>query len=101
MAVHSVSFTLKRDSTYSERYESFMAQIRASKKVWEETTSFALVETAESASELETRLYVKSMFNHTKDLMIVIDVTGRSGVSRGKLEYPLTLGAIMPNVTQK
>lgn len=101
MPVHAVSFTLKDDRTRPTRYKSLMEQIRLKGDVWEETTSFALVETTESVTELESRLYLNSDFSHLTDLMIVLDVTGRAGVCRGKNDLPTTLRLMMPTVEQK
>lgn len=101
MTVYAVSFTLASDSTYGDRYDSLMKQVRAKGKIWEETTSFALVETSESLSDFEIRLYVDSDFNATKDLMVVIAVTGCNGICRGKNALSATLSSIAPEIEQK
>ena len=101
MATYSISFELMSNQTYAHRYQTLMEQIRACERVWTETTSFALVETREGLSTLESRLYCQSQFNHLTDKMLVIDVTNDPGIFRGVNNLPATLGLLMPNVVQK
>lgn len=101
MPTYAISFEFKSDATYPHRYQSFMNQVRLCHRVWTETTSFALVDTAESLFTLESRLYCKSDFNHLTDKVLVIDVTGDKGIFRGVNSMPSTLGLLMPNVDQK
>lgn len=83
MAVYSVSFNIKYDDTYSARYDSFMEQVKKSGKWWAETTSYVVVETAESIDEFCSRIYAYSDFNASKDRYLVLDVNAKSGRYRG------------------
>tara|TARA_R110002124_G_scaffold256165_1_gene421836 strand:+ start:786 stop:1103 length:318 start_codon:yes stop_codon:yes gene_type:complete len=87
-------------STYSERYASFMEQVRKT-GAWEETTSFALIVSDETLESLVTRLYIHSKFNATADLMIVIDIERAVAVTKGTVEYPHTLGLKLNKLAQK
>lgn len=100
---YAVSFridTATHTFTYSERYNSFMEQVRKTGS-WEETTSFALVTTSETLDAFSTRLYVESYFNAVNDLMIVIDIERGVAISRGPVEYPATLGSKLNKLVQK
>ena len=101
MATYAITFELKSDHTYVQRYQTLMEQIRACERVWTETTSFALVESREGLSTFESRLYCQSEFNSLIDKMLVIDVTNDPGIFRGVNNMPATLGLLMPNVLQK
>lgn len=101
MGKFAISFTLKSDDTWSERYISLMGQIRACKKVWEETTSFALVETDENLDGLEHRLYYKSSISSSKDILLVIDVSYKSCSIRGATNNRAKLKEIMPGILEK
>ncbi|WP_147399922.1 MULTISPECIES: hypothetical protein [Brevundimonas] len=101
MGVYAVSFELKSDSDYSERYDSLMEQLKLKGKMWDETTSFALVETDESLDSFENRLYFKSKLSNTRDKLFVVDVTDRPCIARGAFVMPFTLKSIMPKVVQK
>ncbi|SFO01756.1 hypothetical protein [Sphingomonas sp. OK281] len=100
MSTYAVSFKLASDSTYHARYESLMGQIRACNTVWTETTSFALVSTNESISELENRLYFRTLLLTSTDLLVVIDVSGAAATIRGTNSYPHTLRALLPRITE-
>lgn len=100
MATYAISFCLAADSTYSERYQSLMDVVRSFPTVWEETTSFALVESSLSLEEVERLLYL-SKFSPSNDKMLVINVTSDACIGRGKIEYPYTLGKLMPSIEIK
>jgi hypothetical protein len=87
-------------STYSERYSSFMEQVRKT-GAWEETTSFALIVSDETLDNLVNRFYIHSLFNATADLMIVIDIESGVAVTKGTIEYPHTLGSKLNKLVQK
>ncbi|MFY0400792.1 hypothetical protein [Brevundimonas naejangsanensis] len=101
VGVYAVSFELKSDSDYSKRYDSLMEQLKLKGEMWDETTSFALVETDESLDDFEHRLYFKSELLDSKDKLFVIDVTDRPCIARGPFVMPYTLKSIMPKVVQK
>lgn len=104
MAKLAISFRLKNEtvagSTYGERLASLMEQIRKT-GAWEETTSFALTTSTETAEQLCDRLYLYSTFNAATDLLIVIDIERGVAVTRGNLDYPATLGSKLNRLTQK
>lgn len=86
MAVFLVSFDLKYDDDYSDRYSSFMEQVKKGGKWWADTTSFVAVETDETIDTFCNRIYLQSKFNGTKDLYLVLDANVKSGRVRGALK---------------
>lgn len=102
---YAVSFRLKNatcaGSTYGERLESLMAQIRATGNTWEETTSFALFSSSETIGTLIDRLYFESSFSEAHDLMIVIDIHSGVAMTRGVVSYPSTLRSLVGTLAQK
>lgn len=100
---YAISFRIDTGThihTYSERYSTFMEQVRKTGS-WEETTSFALITSTETIETLVDRLYFQSHFNATYDLMIVIDIERGVAVTKGKVEYPATLGGKLNKLAQK
>lgn len=101
---YAISFRIETGthggSTYSERYSSFMEQVRKT-GAWEETTSFALTTSTETLEDFVNRLYLRSQFSATADLMIVIDIERGTAVTKGKVEYPATLAGKLNKLTQK
>ena len=83
MAVYAVSFELKQDDTYSDRFTSFMAEVKRTKPWWAENTSFVLVQTPEDIDTFCTRIYFNSTFDPTKDRYLVLDTSVRFGRMRG------------------
>ncbi len=99
MGVYAISFRLHEDPTRSSRYDSLVEQIGKCATVWDETTSFALVETSESLSELEHRLYYKSTIIASKDLLLVLRLSDDPAILRGEDRIPSTLRRLRPRVT--
>ena len=100
---YAVSFridTATHGYTYSDRYTSFMAQVRKT-GAWDETTSFALVTSDERIEVFADRLYFKSYFDAVHDMMIVIDIERAAAITRGKIEYPATLSGKLNKLVQK
>lgn len=93
MYEYAISFEIKADDTYGERYTSLMEEIRKTPNasVWTETTSFVLLRSAETIDDLEHRLYYNSKLNSAKDILLVIDHISSFAVARGPIEYPATL----------
>lgn len=93
MAHYGVSFDLKSDATRASRYNSLVAQIRKapSKNVWDETTSFALVETTETLSQFADRLYYYTEVSSVTDILLVFNPWDGSSIARGPVKYPATL----------
>lgn len=97
MSVYAVSFRIHEDSTYQTRYASFTAQLQqGSKTHWDETTSFALVETDETIDGFCSRIYVYSGFDSSKDLYLVLYTNKLSARVRGSVKYPHTLQSLLP-----
>lgn len=101
MPSYAVSFHIHSDNGYSDRYNSLMEQIKKppSNYVWDETTSFALVETTESLSEFALRLYTKSSVSSLTDKLLVIDHTISAAYAFGKIEYPTLLSTKFKSCT--
>ena len=102
---HAINFRLKNatclGSTYGERLDSLMKQIRATGSTWEETTSFALLNSAETLEQLVDRLYLNSSFSASDDLLIAIDIERGVAVTKGVVKYPTTLGLLLNRLAQK
>jgi hypothetical protein len=90
---YALSFELKTDSTYTQRYNSLMHEIRQTPNaaVWAETTSFVLLRSTEDIATLADRLYFKSLLIASKDMLLVIDHATSACIARGPFEYPATL----------
>lgn len=88
MAHFIVTFRIKNDSTYQERYDSFVkkAEELAKYPVWDQTTSFLTFQADSTAASLCSSLYVGSEFNATKDVMVVIDLDRKEKDTRGDIE---------------
>lgn len=95
MAHFIISFRIKNDETYQERYKSFTSKVieiaGSSGAVWDETSSFYIMRAMTSAQDLCSTLYLGSDFNSAKDIMVVIDVDNREKATKGPLEWPAVL----------
>lgn len=103
MSKYAITFRFDTDlkePSYSERYASFMEQVRKT-GAWEETTSFALTTSIETTEQLCDRLYLFSKFSTAHDTMVVINIETGFAVSRGKIEYPATLRSKVNGLLQK
>ena len=93
---YAISFEIKSDATYGERYRSLIQEIAktpGSTGFWAETTAFILIRSNEAIEDLEHRLYYKSKLLSSKDKLLVIDHVNNVAVARGPFEYPNTLKA--------
>ena len=99
MPSYGVSFELESNSTYSERYQSLMRQINIaqSNPAWDETTSFALVKTAETLEAFALRLYLKTLVSSATDILLVFDPATGTAIARGPIKYPNLLGSHFRN----
>jgi len=97
MHTYAVSFTIHYDTDRQRRYDSLMAEIRKCSRVWEETTSFCLVETSETLDVFERRLYL-SHFSPTKDKLLVVSVRYDDAKARGAIKLPATLRMLLPSI---
>lgn len=96
MSVFAITFRFKDDSDRDKRYASFMEYFEG-KIVWEETTSFVLLETTESVSQVASSLYLTS-FSPSRDKLLVIDVTDATASAKGDIKLPNRLKRLLPKV---
>jgi hypothetical protein len=102
MSTYAISFDLKYDTSesYTKRYQSLMTAIRACPTVWTATTAFCLVETTETLEALERRLYL-TLFDATKDKLLVINVSYDAATIRGPSTDLPTLRKLLPGIQEK
>ncbi|CAI8809037.1 hypothetical protein [Pseudomonas sp. T8] len=82
-----ITFRIKYDSTYQERYESFTKQVgEIATSKWEETSSFYAIQASGTASSICDNLYYKSDFVSSKDQMVVIDLDKKEKAVKGDIE---------------
>ncbi|HEY9553832.1 hypothetical protein [Allosphingosinicella sp.] len=101
MATLVITYRIDSSLDYGARYASLVEQIRKCERHWEETTSFALVSTPETASQLADRLYFKSKIDTSRDTFMVINLSTGDAVIRGPVLYPHTLKGMLPKLVQK
>ncbi len=77
-----ISFEIASDSTYSQRYNSLMVEIKKTLH-WTSTTSFASVRSTESLNDISHRMYYNSDLIDSKDKLLVIDSQTNSATYRG------------------
>ena len=102
MATHIISFRIESNPTSTARWASLVAKIRAESRgpsTWEETTSFFLIESDKSATDLALSLYIGSDFSGITDTLLVVDVTRNTYATQGKIDYPATLARFFPSNT--
>jgi hypothetical protein len=89
MPNYAVSFKIASETvgafTYNERYKSLMEQVDKDLLAWDETTSFALVDTGESLSDFADRLYFRSDIFSSTDILLVIDHAKSAAIGRGPI----------------
>lgn len=93
-----VTFRIKSDSSYQERYDSFIEQVREDADLlpWDQTTSFLAFRSKDkalSAQGLCNRLYVYSKFDSSKDIMVVVNLDDKTKATQGDIEYLQLLSA--------
>lgn len=93
-----VTFRIKSDTSYQERYDSFVEQVKnvADLLPWDQTTSFLTFRSKDktlSAQDLCTHLYIYSLFDSSKDIMVVINLDDRTKATLGDIEYSPLLSA--------
>jgi hypothetical protein len=96
MAIFVISFRIKEDATYEERYESLVEEIKkeAVGPTWEETTSFFIIESSKSSKSLCDNLYSNSQILESKDILLVINLSAKAYAQVGA-PYPNTLNSLM------
>lgn len=93
MANFVISFKFKADDSYDDRYYSFVEKVReiATTHPWDETSSFFALEADETAENLCERLWLETSFSHSKDRMLVIDISNKQKATKGSIELPYLL----------
>jgi hypothetical protein len=88
VALYAISFRVEYEGDYDGRYASLVEAIRAQASGtdwWEETTSFMLITSDKSPAKLADDILSASTFDATKDLLLVIYLSGNQGYAiRGK-----------------
>lgn len=89
MAIHSITFCIEHDSTYSRRSQSVVDAIRSltHSTYWDEPTSFALIESALNSSGLAEAIVRNSDFNDGKDILLVVNLSKKGYTARGPIVY--------------
>lgn len=87
MAVFAITFRIHDDNDYDQRYSSVMdaIQYEANNRWWDETTSFYLIESSKTSSNLAESIESKSDFSAEKDLLVVINLSRNGYKFIGKL----------------
>jgi hypothetical protein len=85
MSLFAISFRVHEDSTYQERYDSLVKEIKseAIDKIWDETTSFFLIESDKTSKTLCNDLYLHSNILESKDILLVINLSQKGYDQRG------------------
>ena len=97
MAAYVITFRLKQDATYSDRWSSIVAAIKkeAVGATWDETTAFFALNSAKSADAIASSIYVGSSMDGTKDTLVVVSLSKNEFATRGEVAYPATLASIL------
>jgi hypothetical protein len=90
---YGISFELKKDSTYQDRYQSLVDQFydTESEVPWDETTSFVLLRSKENIDELADRLYFSTELDASKDILLVFDHRASVAIARGPIKWKALL----------
>lgn len=84
MSVYLVTFRIHSDSTYQARYDSFQQELlNGCHGWWRDPTSLVAVSTSEAIDTFCSRIYVKSSFDATKDMFLVLDSEYKTGRVKG------------------
>jgi hypothetical protein len=100
MSIFVISFRVHEDSTYDERYESLVEKIKdeaigdSVADVWDETTSFFIIQSSKSSKSLCDDLYMGSKISEEKDILLVINLSQKGYAQRGA-QYQNILRALM------
>lgn len=95
--IYGISFRIEQVGDHYERYQSFVERVEKEAvggTTWDETTSFIIIESTKSTSELTSALYMGSKIS-SKDLLLVINLSHKSHDTRGDFKYPATLAGLM------
>lgn len=97
MNVFAISFRIGNEGQHKDRYDSLVERIKkiAVGYTSEETTSFYVIKSALSASEIRDDLYFQTSFNNYLDLLIVIDLSTNDYAYKGTFDHlPLLTGLL-------
>jgi hypothetical protein len=78
MALFAISFRIHKDNGYDTRYDSVVEAIKElaeSGKYWDETTSFFLIESSTTASNLAAQIEENSVLSVSRDMLLVINLS--------------------------
>lgn len=100
MAHFIVTFRIASDSGYQERYDSFVEQVYKVAvggigSTWDETTSFFSFVAVGTAASVCSALYLKSSFDDSKDIMVVIELDSRTKATKSPVKYLNTLNGTL------
>jgi hypothetical protein len=98
MAIFAVSFRVGEQGDSHDRRLSIVEKIQdqaLNNDTWEETTSLFILQSNKSADALASTICSFSFMNPSCDALIVIDLSSPGYATRGKIEYPFTLSALM------
>ena len=81
MAIFAITFRIHDDETYQARWASVVEAIRqeTTSDYWEEPTSFALIESSKSSSDVADSVNNNSKLAPSKDLLVVINLSVTKG----------------------
>jgi hypothetical protein len=91
-----ITFRIKSDDTYQDRYDSFTKKVNEiADKFWEETSSFYAISASGTAQSICDKLYFETDFIESWDQVLVIDLDRKEKALRGPDMYPNTLAACL------
>lgn len=96
MATYMITFRLKYDASYTDRWSSVVVAIRAQAhggKAWEEMTATIILTSFKTADDLARDIYISSSFDATSDSLLVVNSSNNTYATRGQIDYPATLGS--------
>ena len=94
--IYAIAFRIKPDDSYEERLQSVVAVTRrGALGVWEEFTSFMVIETNKTTDELAQSIYLDSKFDGARDGMVVVSLSYQHYVARGGIEQGTALAHLM------
>ncbi|SRR6266851_1581884 len=81
MALFAITFRVHEDATYEERYESLVDAIKGlaegNGRYWDEPTSFFLITSSQTASNLAAGIQNLSALSQITDLVLIINLSER------------------------
>jgi hypothetical protein len=96
--IFAITFRLEYDNDYHERWESLVEATRAQaagRMTWEEPTSFFLLESSKTASEIAGAIFLGSKMHSTKDVLLVLNLSAKDQAVRGEAKFPAILSYLL------